>query len=473
MSARPEVATAAADPAATWRGSPTFRWAVVAVACVFGPYVVGGLRTEQLALYGSAAVAVVLLRRHLGALRPGWPVLAAWAVYAGTAAVAAFVVDSELGWGTGSLVAGLDNAFLPLATMTAVALWGSALPREALLRAVCWVVVVGMSVNAALALLTSYVGFDGVPLLPRFWAAGGSGTTVAELAAGSGRYSGLFNQPAEAGVAYSLAVFCLVFLVRTGTRAPRWSWLVAWALLILGGLLTLSKIFIVVGVLLTAWLVLTGRAHRVVLTVTAIGTVLASGVLGVAGWLGSWGASVQLQWYVDSVRYGDSLSYTLSAGRFGTAGDGHPPAPPPEPKATEGGEGVPEEFQVPGGLVEVAREVVQHHPWFGVGARGLPVSYDSTWLEAVIVAGVVGVLCLLAVHVLLLVRWIRLRHTLPREEWRLAGAVVLLALGASLGMPALTGNRESSLMWVLLSLLVVFRVVGERGRERDQEPPWR
>lgn len=442
--------------------STTFRWAVVAVACVFGPYVVGGLRTEQLALYGSAAVAVVLLRHHLRALLVGWPVLAAWGAYAATATLAALFVESRLGWGTGSLFSGLDNALLPLATMTAVALWSRVLPAGPLLRAFSWVIVVGMAVNAVLALLTSYVGVDDVPLLPRFWAAGGSGTTVAELASGSGRFSGLFNQPAEAGVAYSLAVFCLVYLLRTGTRVPRWAWLTAWALLILGGLLTLSKIFIVGGVLLTAWLVLTGRAHRVLLTVSAIVTVLVSGVLGVLGWLGDWGASVQLQWYADSVRAGDSFAYTLSAGRFGSAGDGHPP-PPPVVKTPSGEPGVPDEFQVPGGLVEVARSVLSEHPFVGVGARGLPVSYDSTWLEAVIVAGGVGVLCLLVVHVALLVRWIRLRHTLPREEWRLAGAVVLLALGSSLGMPSLTGNRESSLMWVMLSLLVVFRAVGDRN----------
>ncbi len=94
---------------------------------------------------------------------------------------------------------------------------------------------------------------------------------------------------------------------------------------------------------------------------------------------------------------------------------------------------------------------------FGVGARGLTVSYDSTWIEAIIVAGSVGVLLLLLVHLGLLVRWIRLRAVLPRDEMILAGAVVVLAWGSSFGMPSLTGNRESSLLWILLSILVIFR----------------
>ncbi|WP_416954722.1 hypothetical protein ACNKF0_20990 [Nocardioides sp. T5] len=119
--------------------------------------------------------------------------------------------------------------------------------------------------------------------------------------------------------------------------------------------------------------------------------------------------------------------------------------------------GVPDEFEQPGGLVALAREVLGEHPFFGVGAKGLPVSYDSTWIEAIIVAGVVGALLLLVVHVILAVRWYRLRRVLPHEEWRLAGAVVLLVWGSSFGMPSLTGNRESTLLWIFLSILVVFR----------------
>ena len=433
-------------------------WVIVTVACVFGPYLVSGVRTEQAALYGSAAGAVLLLRRYPRALQPGWVVMALWAVYAGTAAVGALLIESRLPWGTGSVVAGLDNAFLPLATMTVAALWMQLLPLSLLLRTVSLMVVGAMSLNGAIAVVTSFLGFDGVPLLQRFWAASGSGTTVAELAAGSGRYSGVFNQPAEAGVAYSLAAFCLIYLVRSGTALRREAWVVAWALIIVGGLMTLSKIFIVGGVLISAILILTGRQHRVLLTASGLFSAIACVVLGALGWLGTWGASGMFGWYVASMRAGDSLAYTLSAGRFGRGGEaGVGTGSPIDPSSGDPGSGVPDEFAQPGGLVELAREVLGHHPWFGLGAGGAPVSYDSTWIEAIVVAGSVGALCMLGVHIALLVRWILLRGVVPREEWRLGGAVVLLAWGSSFGMPSLTGNRESSLTWILLSLLVVFR----------------
>ena len=446
------------------------RWVIATIACIFGPYLVGGVRTEQLALYGSAVVAVVLFRRELlRALSAGWLVLALWAAYAATAAVGALVIESRLPWGSGSLVAGLDNATLPLATMTVAAIWMRLVPVPVLLRIASSMVVVAMALNGALAVVTSFAGFDGVPLLSRFWAAGGSGTTVAELAAGSGRYSGIFNQPAEAGVAYCLASFCLIYLVRSGTSVPRMVWVAMWALIIVGGLMTLSKIFIVGGVLVSACLILTGRPHRVLLCATAMVATLGTFVLGGLGWLGTWGASGMAGWYVDSFRAGDSLLYTVSAGRFGRGGDNVPTIP--KVSNDTDGSGVPDEFEQPGGLIELAREVLGQHPWFGLGADGAPVSYDSTWIEAIIVAGSVGALLVLAVHVVLLVRWIRLRGSLPREEWRLAGAVVVLAWGSSFGMPSLTGNRESSLMWIFLSLLVLFRARNDlSGADVDKQP---
>jgi hypothetical protein len=453
----------------------SLRWVVVTVACVFGPYVVGGMRTEQVALYGSAVAGVLIYRRHLGALRAGWLVLTLWAVYAGAAAAGALFIESRLSWGSGSVVAGLDNALLPLATLSVVALWMRLIPVPVLLRTVSWMVVGAMALNGALALVTSFVGFDGVPFLSRFWSAGGSGVPVAELAAGSGRYSGIFNQPAEAGVAYSLAAFCLVYLVRSGTSVPRKAWLAAWALIILGGLLTLSKIFVVGGVFIAAGLILTGRPHRVLLSASAIATTVIVVGLGSLGWLGTWGASGTVGWYVDSIRAGDSLAYTASAGRFGEPGERR--ATMQESDISEEASpaaddpGIPDEFEQPGGLIDLGREVLGQNPWFGLGAGGAPVSYDSTWIEAIIVAGSVGGVCVLSVHVALLVGWIRLRRGLPREEWKLGGAVLILTWGASFGLPSLTGNRESSLVWVFLSLLIVFRVAGDATSRGDAGVP--
>lgn len=434
-------------------------WVVATVACIFGPYVASGLRTEQLALYGSAALAVVLVRRPRPWqwLRPGWFVLLPWGLYVAVAAAGALVVDSQISVAPGSLPAGLDNALLPLATLTVTACWMQLLPAHVLLRLVSWVLVGALSLNSVLAIVSSYVGLDRLPFLAYFWSAAGSGGSVAELAATNGRFSGVFNQPAEAGVAYSLAAVCLVHLVTAGPVVSRAIWVPCWVLLLVGGLMSQSKIFVVGGVAIAAVLVLLGRRDRVLLATSAVVSVAGAIVVGTRGWLGAWGTSGTIGWYAGSIEAGDSWLFTLSSGRFGRGTGPYGDAVGAPAPTTDGGETLIE----PGGLLKLGRLVLDEHPLFGVGARGLSVSYDSTWIEALIVGGAVGTLLVLLVHIGLLVRWVRLRGVLGRDDRFLAAAVVLLAWGSSFGMPSLTGNRESSMLWILLGLLIVFR--GQTG----------
>ncbi len=438
-------------------------WVVLTVACIFGPYLLGGIRTEQAALYGSAAVAPLVVRAPWRWLRPGWFVMVPWGLYAAVAAIASFAVDSRMPVASGSLVAGLDNALLPLATLTVTACWLQLAPARELIRLASWVTVGALSLNSVVAVISSYVGLDRLPLLHWFWSAAGAGETVAELAATNGRFSGLFNQPAEAGVAYCLAAFCLVHLINAGEAGPRAVWLPSWVLVMLGGLMTQSKIFMVGGLAITIVLVLLGRRHRLLLAVSAFVTVVGAIVIGTRGWLGDWGTAGTFGWYAASIEAGDSWAYTMSSGRFGRGGGGGGGVSVP---VTENGETVIE----PGGLLQLGKLVLDEHPLFGVGARGLSVSYDSTWIEVIVVAGGVGALLVLLVHAALGAQWLRLRSALPRDQRLLAAAVVLLAWGSSFGMPSLTGNRESSLLWVFLGILVVFRRPQERdGRQLDSD----
>lgn len=89
-----------------------------------------------------------------------------------------------------------------------------------------------------------------------------------------------------------------------------------------------------------------------------------------------------------------------------------------------------------------------------MGAAGLNVAYDSLWLEVFVVSGIIGVVLAAARLVLLAARWVRVKASLDRAEWQLAGGVLVLAVGASLGIPSLTANRTATLLWLVLGLLV-------------------
>lgn len=429
----------------------------VCVAAVMGPYLASGLRTEQLAFYGSAAFLVVTQRSSLvRVLAPVRWLLLVWLAYAGVAVVGGLVpVHNATPWESGSLLAGLDNALLPLATMLTVAYWCSQYSMERILAVASSVLVVAMATNAVVALAGSLVGLESMPVLRRFWAADGTSSYVAELAEQMGRYSGVFNQPAEAGIAYTLAALSLAYLQKRGL-VSLWMASLAWGLLVVGGLLTLSKVFLG-GLLLALALVLLYRARAVWTTAVALATVVAMVGASLAGWFNSWGASTMASWYRGSIDAGDSPLYTLTAGRFGTPGsDGPPSIPVPVPVAPAGGDaGVAgaETEVTPVGMGSLMRTVAEEHPVFGLGARGLQVAYDSAWAEAMVVGGLVGLAMVLLAHLLIAGSVVVRLRRLDSIHALLLAAVVVLTLAGSMGMPALTGNRESTLLWIWIIVL--------------------
>lgn len=445
-------------------------WVAVCVAAVLGPYLVSGLRTEQLAFYGSAAFVVLTQRSALvRTLAPARWILAVWAAYALVAVAGGLLpVGNGTPWESGSLIAGLDNALLPLATIVTVCHWCRLWSGEAVLSTAGRVLVVAMSLNAAVAFAGSLVGLAAMPWLRQFWAADGTSTFVAELAEQMGRYSGVFNQPAEAGIAYTLALLSLAYLQKQELVRPVWAY-VAWAAIVVGGLLTLSKVF--VGGLVLALLVVLVYRTRVLLTAAvALGTTSVMVALTAAGWFSAWGASTMAGWYRYSIEVGDSPLYTLTAGRFGTPGTDGPPsiavpmAPSADGATGAGGADAAEVVLPPAGTGELVRTMVQEHPFFGVGARGLQVAYDSAWSEAVVVGGLTGLGLVLLAHLLLVVSAVTGFRRMDRAHAVLLSAVVVLTLAGSMGLPALTGNRESTLLWIWLVVL------GFAGRFRSQDP---
>jgi hypothetical protein len=446
-------------------------WVSMCIAAVMGPYLVSGLRTEQLAFYGSAVVVVITqgpaLLRTLAPVR--W-LLLVWGAYAAVAVVGGLLpLHNDTPWESGSLLAGLDNALLPLATIVTVAHWSATHSMQRLLTAITRVLVVAMSLNAVVALAGCLFGLDSMPWLRRFWAADGTSTYVAELAEQMGRFSGVFNQPAEAGIAYTLAALSLAYLQKRALVPALWA-NIGWVLIVVGGLLTLSKVF-VGGLVLALLVVLAYRTHVVRTGVVALGTAAAMVGASLAGWFTGWGASVMAGWYRYSIEAGDSPLYTLTAGRFGSAGhNGLPSIAVPMQPSADGVEGSAAALP-PTGVGQLLKEIRDDHPVFGVGARGLQVAYDSAWSEALVVGGFVG-LALVGLTLLLIVgtSLLRMRRLDGAHGFLLAG-VVVLTLAACMGMPALTGNRESTLLWVFVVVLGFAGRVeapeAERSEERD------
>lgn len=404
-------------------------WVFAVALCAFGPYLVGGLRTEQLAVYGSAAAVLAL----------GWPVwrrsrrgsaiapfLLAWSAITAIALVGAIWVPLDMTlFPPGNPIAGLDNWMLPIAVIIVTAFWCERLDTRSVATVVCTVIVVAMLLNTVASFIARVNGdYTLMPWVDIFWTRGDEeGTAVATNALSNERYTGLFNQPTEAGICYSLALLSLAYLARLRRRNHAVLITVAAAVLIIGGVLAVSKVVLFGGVPLFFLFMLTDRVRRARFLL-ATGGVLAV-VIAVAG-------SDLAKYVVGTIAFrtlfAESLdTTTLSGGRLGSGGT----------------------------LATVADQVSASHPWFGLGAGGVAAPYDSSWIEAMATTGTVGSVLLGAVFLGLAIRWVALRPVQEAPESMLGLCVVILVAGASMGMPSLTGNKVSTLLWILLTCLLM------------------
>lgn len=386
--------------------------ALVALA-VFGPYVAGPIRTEQIAVYGLGAMVLPLtwVRLRPGA---GLGVMMAWTVmFAMSLVGVVFPYQGPQPYDPGNVLAGIDNLVLPLVIMALV--WSAVRADIAasVLDRFARVVVWGAAMNGAVALISTRIPL--AAYLRPFWS-GTEGKTTAENAAELGRLSGIFNQPAEAGVLYGVAGLLAIYLYPSRSRPL----FLALAAITAGGILSVSKVFIFGGlpIILLVLLRQAGRRRIVHLVIAS--------VVGVAliesGLFGQWTGSVYL---LDRLfPSGDvSLIEFYSAGRWNTGS----------------------------GMQGAISSVLGISPWTGVGAGGWDVPYDSAWTEALIVAGLIGAACVALT--LFQCGRIAMRESDPRRRVLLICLAVFL-VGASLGIPALTANRVATIVWVTLALLI-------------------
>jgi hypothetical protein len=401
---------------------------------IFGPYIVGGLRTDQLVTYACLVILVPLNLRRVW--RTGSrALLVTWGGYLLVAVLAA-IPSPQPGepWERGSLPAGIDNLALPLAVMLVV--W-AIVPRDgaySALLVVGRVLTIMMAINAFIAALSTQIVMT--PLLRIFWANANAVVTVAENAASNGRFSGVFNHPAEAGVLYGVAG-----LLATVVWRHRPVFLTAVLVVVItGGVLTVSKVFLLGGLplILLYWLLsLRGGSRTRLVSIAAFGAWSAVAIFALRGWSGIPYLARLISPLPSESLPGptegspapsvvDSLVDLYSAGRF-----------------TEGSE-----------LRTVVQELLNSHPVWGVGAGGWQVPYDSGWVESLIVAGVLGAIAYSTALVIIFLN--ALRST--QANLRVFGVFLAIFLaGASLGIPALTVNRTALGVWlvvVLMGLLV-------------------
>ncbi|REE03776.1 hypothetical protein [Citricoccus muralis] len=390
----------------------------------FGPYVAGPIRTEQLIIYALAPIALLLapnLRRWNILILILWSFVIVSSLFGYV-----FPYMGGMPRSAGSPLAGLDNLALPLVVMFVI--WTFVPPAVAIssLRMAAAVVTIASTANAVLAIATS-ISPSLALSLQGFWTGGDTAVSVAENSMIMGRYSGIFGQPAEAGVMYSLAVILAVWRF---SRHPILMYILL-SVLTVGGILTVSKIFILVGlpiVLLLLWLLNRGAARSGLV----LAAVMAVSLVALSGFLQQWDGFSYFSRLFE-FQEGQSAVALYTANRW-----------------DEGS------F-----TLQTIGFVLSASPLIGMGLGGLAVPYDSQWTESIVMGGI------FATTGIALTLFVLLRGMLKIADRSLrltALAFWAVLIGGSFGLPVLTGNRIATVTWVVVAL---FLVVANAQQDED------
>jgi len=387
----------------------------------FGPYIIGPVRLEHIVIYSLfffLTCAAIFWPTVSGALRktlvgPPFPLFViAWSLLLPLSIfshIGRFGLEG--GWALADFLSGLDGIALPIATFVSASVLIELVGRDRAFRIGSSTIVWLMCANAVVSAVF-FLGGDSSALEPFHQSLTSEIDSVYEV---SGRTTGIFNQPIEASVAYSLAGILAVTKLRS---RPVWGFL-ALALITFGGTIAVSKVFSFGGLfLIVASIALTNGARK-----AAVYTFLVVPAASIAAFR----FPIVFNHYQ---RLFDSFSgasdesplYILTSGR--------------------------NESPLVGSADTATRDVFFGYGPSGVGGYG--VTLDTALLQIVSIAGVVGFLAWL----LTLAFIIHLTVKQADRDFLVLGiGVCIIIIGASFGFEPLSANRSGTVIWTILALL--------------------
>lgn len=381
---------------------------VLLLASALMPYLPGGLRLEHLAVPFAGAVAVLVARSvRFESAASTVPLFVA---------LLALALTSSSAWETGLMadpLAYFVRLAMPALMFLAFPTLLSGIPDVLLKTAKA---VVAAAIVIVVFTLLSTVWSTAQDLLP-LWVQAEDGS-VFNIARDVGRNTAIFNQPLEAGIFFSMALIALVHVWRYGNTSLIFR-LAGFAAAMTGGVLCLSKNFIVVG---TACAILYSLTSGLFSWRTSLALALPVALIAPP-------AAYQLnQNYFQSLEdlyFEGGLWAALTAGRFGL---------------TES---------------EVSRlftDLWRSGDWVRGRGLGAYLPLDSGYLEYLYQGGIVALTGYVVPLVVLFIHGWRRRRRYGGDLLVILVAYVVLA---SIGGPVITANRASVALILLIAACLV------------------
>lgn len=225
---------------------------ILLVISSFGPYVFKGVgvRLEQIFIYPAFVLAFLLLifnadkykiKKNLFIFTTIWAIAFLWI------SIISFSLSGQA-IGIGAL-APVENFLQPLAIMTLFIVLSRYYRLQDYFFVILKTFLVALGINSLIIMMQIIIDPELFGILDKFVRTR-QDTTVAERAAGLGRFLGIYGQPIEAGASYSLGLLSWVYLENIRRNFSFWQKYTLLLLIFLGGLITVSKVFVVGGFVL-------------------------------------------------------------------------------------------------------------------------------------------------------------------------------------------------------------------------------
>lgn len=399
---------------------------IVLFLAAFGPYVIAGsLRTDHLFIYpfflftlASIAIGTPSVLR----LRPAGDIklllILVFLLVGGVTLLFRTYQDFR------QLLGAVENYLQPIAVIiivgTLIAGHNDADLRRLSIRLIKLYTALLMinAVIAAGSLSLTLLGREELVsiLLGPFWGTAGiDQLSTAEKSLGAFRFSGIFDQPYEAGLHHSFGLLLIIFMIRLEERTPITSDYLRLLVVAAGGLLSFSKVIIFGGIpflifylLWEKWL---GKLFRNKLLAAII---IVSVIVGGSAF--AWFFNRFSELWTST-----GLIPTLISTRL---------------------------LRADSVVLVVAKEVMESSPLLGLGF-GAFTTYDNAYLEYWAQGGVFAVA--LYVVILGVLGWAGVReYGAPQARFYIL--VSLFVILAGVGAPVLTANRFTVVFWTLMTI---------------------
>lgn len=407
----------------------------------FGPYLTSnGLRTEHFLIYGIlplAIIALMLKKRTIISYFPLFTILLLLIfITLWTFLITFLGVENYESFN--KVIAHLENYFQPIAIILISGAFINLYSQKIVIvifQKACLFLISLLLLNTIISV--SSIFFDISNWVRYFVCAPGSeGLWVWDRAIFMGRYSGIFNQPMENGLTYSLGLFSWIYFTQKSKNISIIHYLILFGLL-LGGILSVSKVFILIGIpLFFIYLILEGKLKYILNWRFIVSSAIS--IVGIITIFKMWkGFSFFTRLFNVSGKSFSELIQLYTAGRFGAEHSG---------------------------IRYYFAHVWGKSPFHGLGFAAITI-FDNAYLEFFTQGGLIALFGYL--FILAVIGFVGLSQYKRNKEGRFVLILFIFITVSGMGAPVVTINRFSTLFWLFLILLFSIIFLGQFEKSND------